>query len=232
MLLRTVAVCGRTFLGFSAPVAVLRSEHVEMAEMLDTVETESSSRHESASSDSYRRGVSWAHQCLGDGALLPVGVLAVLGITVDRPESIDTALLTSDSSPVAVRADGAAHEGSASSSGQDMKAGRGGRAPADGLAGLVHRASESSAPARRTDVRLRSPGVRCWSTSLNVIADTGRDMAAGRAGPTSTVGARAACPVRGRAMPCVPGPRLAPRRPSQPRPCPLEHVGPKLRGRG
>lgn len=219
MLLRTAAVCGLTLLGFSATVAVLRSEHVEMAEMLDTVETESSSRHESASSDSYRRGVSLDHQCLGDGALLPVGVLAMLSITVDRPESIDTALLKSDSSPAVVRADGAAHEGSTSSSGQDMKAGRGGRAPAAGLAGLAHRVGESHAPARRTDVRLRSPGVRCWIASRNVIADTGRDMAAGRAGPTPAVGARAACPVRGRAaMPCVPGPRLAPRRLSQPPP--------------
>ena len=183
-----MAVCGRALLIFSECGAVLRSEHVDTADILDTVETESSSsRPESASSDSYRLGVSYVHQCLGEGAELPVGVLAMLGITVDRPESIDAALLKSDSSPAAVRADcrgDAADAFSLSSSGQDMKAGSGGSAAADGLDGLAHRTGWSRAPALSTDVRFRSPaGARCRITSPKVIADTGRIVAGPRLPP-------------------------------------------------
>jgi hypothetical protein len=97
VLLRTVAVCGRGAAALGGRVAalpMLRSEHADREDLLDTVDMASSSLHESVSLAS-----SWPHQSAPQR--LPVGERALLGRAVDRPDNSDAAQLKSDSSPAA-----------------------------------------------------------------------------------------------------------------------------------
>ena len=156
---------------------MLKSEHADRDERLDTVDiVSSSSLHESVS-----LAASWPHQ--SPPQRLPLGERALLGRAVERPDLSDAAQLKSDSSPAAdpaphaaPRCAGAAHAPgelppSSSSAGQLINAGSGGSDPAAvGLPGLGHRPPRASS--RSTDVRpLRSPTT---SRSVSVAAEPGR----------------------------------------------------------
>lgn len=195
-----MAVCGRAYLGVDlAIIVVLRSEHVEIDEMLDAIDMVSSSLQESVS-----LAASLPHQCLGEVARDAEGVLMADRITVERPDSTDAALLKSESSPPVVRAvwtsTVAAAAGrlaapprggvrademfSSRRCGQLINPGMGGSAR-PGLAGLDPRTGDD-ASTLSTDARdLRSP-----TTSLSVFADMGLGGIAAEGAEGATRGSR------------------------------------------